>query len=169
VFCVTANYFFAEHVRNDVEDFGILALTLDGDITATVACGRIGWTSHPAGGPNRMRIIGTEGSLTVDAYKSRIQVCDDEPPWTPPPISPDDPMSFWSSTQKKTHTEPKRNWVALRSKQEPPSDVSRFIDCIESGCESQMSARDGAAVVEVLMAGYLSAARGEVVSLPLPR
>jgi hypothetical protein len=32
-----------------------------------------------------------------------------------------------------------------------------------------MNARAGAAVVEVLMAGYVSAAKGEVVTLPLPR
>lgn len=169
VFCVTANYFFAEHVRNNVEDFGILALTLDGGITATVACGRIGWTSHPAGGANRMLIIGTEGALTADAYRPRIEVCTDEPPWTPPPVSPDDPMSFWDSTQKKTGTEPKKSWISLHRAESSQSDVSRFIDCLELGRESEMSARDGAAAVETLMAGYISAASGEVVSLPLPR
>jgi len=169
VFCITANYFFAEHVRNDVEDFAVMALTLDSGITATIACGRIGWTSHPAGGPNRMRIIGTEGSLIMDAHKPRIEVCSDEPPWTPPPISPTDPMSFWKSTQGETGTKPKKSWVPLHEKGESANDASRFIDCIESGRESEMSAKDGAAVVEVLMAGYVSAAEGDVVSLPLPR
>jgi len=169
VFCVTANYFFAEHVRNNVEDFGVLALTLDGGITATVACGRIGWTSHTAGGPNRLRIIGTEGSLTVDAHRTRIEVCTDEPPWTPPPVDPNDPMSFWKSTQEGAGTRPKKSWIPLHGKAELSNDASRFIDCIESGRESEMSAKDGAAVVEVLMAGYVSAASGDVVPLPLAR
>jgi predicted dehydrogenase len=169
VFGVTANYFFEEHVRNDVEDFGVLALTLDGGITATVACGRIGWMSHPAGGPNRLHIIGTEGTLTVDAYKPRVEIYADEPPWTPPPVNPADPMSFWRSTQEEVKTKPKESWVPLHSKKEPSNDASRFIDCIESGRESEMSVKDGAAVVEVLMAGYISAAKGDVVSLPLSR
>jgi UDP-N-acetyl-2-amino-2-deoxyglucuronate dehydrogenase len=169
VFGVTANYFFAEHVRNDVEDFGVLALGLEGGVAATVACGRIGWTSHPAGGPNRLHIIGTEGSLTVDAHKPRIEVCADEPPWTPPPVNPADPMSFWRSTQEEVETEPKESWVPLHGKEESPNDASHFIDCIESGREGEMSAKDGAAVVEVLMAGYASAAKGDVVSLPLPQ
>jgi predicted dehydrogenase len=169
VFGVTANYFFAEHQRNDVEDFGVLALTLSGGITATVACGRIGWTSHPAGGPNRLHIMGTDGSVVVDAHKPRIEVSTDEPPWKPPPVSPADPMSFWRSTQQATGTRPKANWVPLHGPGEPPNDASRFIDCIESERESEMPAKEGATAVEILMAGYISAARGEVISLPLPR
>lgn len=169
VFGVTANYFFAEHVKNDVEDFGVLALGLDGGIAATVACGRIGWTSHPAGGPNRLHIIGTEGSLAVDAHKPRVEVYADEPPWTPPPVNPADPMSFWRSTQEEVDTKPRESWVPLHGKEESPNDASRFIDCIESGRESEMSAKDGAAVVEALMAGYASAARGDIVTLPFPR
>ncbi len=168
VFCVTANYFFAEHAKNDVEDFGVLALTLESGIVATIACGRIGYMSHPAGGPNRLRIIGTEGSLTVDAHKPRVEVSVDEPPWTPPPVDPDDPMNFWSSTQKKSDR-PKKNWIPLHGKEESPNDASCFIDCMESERESEMSAKDGASTVEVLMARYLSAAKGDVVSLPLPR
>ena len=93
VYGVTANYFFAEHAKNDVEDFGLLALTFDnplgtqlGNITATVASGRIGWMSHPQGGPNCVYLIGTEGILKIDAYQPRIEVYADEPPWTKPPI-----------------------------------------------------------------------------------
>ena len=115
-----------------------------------------------------MRIIGTKGSLTVDTNKPRIEVCADEPPWTPPQVDPDDPMNFWSSTQKKADR-PKQNWIPLHGRIDPPNDASRFIDCVESGVESEMSARDGAAVTEVLMAGYASAAQGNVVPLPLPR
>jgi predicted dehydrogenase len=168
VFCVTANNFFKEHIKNDVEDFGTLALALDNGITATVACGRIGWTSHQAGGPNRLRIIGTEGSLTVDMHKPRIEICADETPWTPQATSPHDPMSFWSSTNKETGTKPKNSWIPLH-RDESHNDASRFVDCIESGRESEMSAKDGAAIVEVLMASYLSAAKRDIIQIPLTR
>jgi len=169
VFGVTANYFFAEHAKNDVEDFGLLALTFDNNITATVASGRIGWMSHPQGGPNCVYLIGTKGTLKIDAYQPRVEVYADEPPWTKPPIHPEDPMSFWSSTQNEVNIPPRQGWVVLRDEGESLSDASRFVDCIESERESEMSAQDGAAVVEVLMAGYVSAAKGDVVSLPLPR
>ncbi len=170
VFGVTANYFFTEHVKNDTEDFGLLALALDNGISATVACGRIGYTSHPAGGPTRLIITGTKGSLTVDANKPRVEVYADEPPWTPPPVDVSDPMSFWSSTQKATEARSKGTWVNVQKKtHKPTNDVSRFIDCIELGKESEMSARESAEVVEVLMAAYISASKGDVVQLPVER
>ena len=78
-------------------------------------------------------------------------------------------MGFWSSTRKAVGAKPKRGWVALHRGGKLVTDVTRFIDCIESGRESEMSAKDAAAVVEVLMASYVSAASGEPVSLPLPR
>jgi predicted dehydrogenase len=168
LFCITANYFFREHVKNDVEDFGVLALNMENGIKATVACGRTGWSSHPAGGLNRLRIAGTEGALTFDAYKPRIEVYAHEEPWTPPLRDPTDPMSFWSSTQKKAD-KPKKSWIPVQAKGKLPNDASRFVDCIESGSESEMSAKDGAAAVEILMSGYVSAAKGDVISLPLPR
>lgn len=169
VFCATANYFFVEHKRNDVEDFGVLAMNMDNGITATVACGRIGWMSHQSSGPNKIRIIGTKGSVTIDAHKPRIEICADEPPWTPPPIDPSDPMSFWSSTQRATNTRDRNNWMPFRWENGSKSDPSHFIDYIEADRESEMSAKDGAAAVEALMAGYVSAAKGEVVTLPIPR
>jgi len=168
VFCITANYFFAEHVKNDTEDFGLLSMTLDGGITATVSCGRIGYMSHPAGGPTRLVIIGTKGSLTVDANKPRFEVYAHESPWLPPPVDPSDPMSFWNSTQKATETKPKNTWISLQQKSyESMNDVTGFIDCIESDQESPMSALESAEVVEVLMSGYVSASRGEVIKLPI--
>jgi predicted dehydrogenase len=167
VYGATANYFFAEHQRNDVEDFGLLVLTLDGGLTATISAGRIGYMSHPQGGPNRAVLVGTKGVLVFDAYHPRLEVYTNEPAWTPPPVHPADPMSFWRSTQIETNTQPKRGWIATHPN--APSDESCFVDCLVAGRESAMSAQDGAAVVEALMAGYISAARGIEVTLPLPR
>jgi predicted dehydrogenase len=169
VLCVTENYFFEEHKRNNVEDFGTISLTLDNDIISTVACGRIGWKSHPAGGRIRLLMVGTEGWLTVGPNNPRLAVYADEPPWTPPPINPDDPMSFWQSTQRESGAPPKSTWVSLYQSGQSSNDVSKFIDYIDAGKESEMSAKDGAAAVEALMAGYLSASIDDVVSLPLQR
>ncbi len=167
VFCVTENYFFEEHLKNDVEDFGLLAMMLDGDIVATVSAGRIGYTNHPSHGPMRVHLVGTEGIMLFDAYNPRVEVYTNEPHWTPPQINPDDPMGFWTSTYK--NAKPKGTWMPLQPKARHPNDAGYFIDCIECGHESEVSAKDGAAQVEVLMAGYMSASKREIVDLPVPR
>ena len=53
VFALTGNYFFADHAAVDVEDFGAMALRLEGGVTATAVGGRFGWSSHPKSGPQR--------------------------------------------------------------------------------------------------------------------
>jgi len=167
VFGATENYFFEEHLRNDVEDFGILAMTLENGIVATISAGRIGYTSHPSSGPMKIHLVGTKSLMTFNAYNPRVEVYTSETPWTPPKLNPDDPMGFWNSTSK--NAKPKRSWVPVNPSQHHTNDVSYFIDCIESNHKSEVSAKEGAAQVEVLMAGYLSAATGSVVSLPIPR
>jgi len=166
VFGSTANYFFREHIERDVEDFGLLAMTLDDDITATITGGRIGFHSHPKGGPQRMCLVGTKGVLTFDAYQPRLEVYADEPDAPPPPVNPDDPMSMWRSTPPPTPPLFKRRWVSFGDERTwSLNDASNFLDCIESGRESEMTARAAAELVKVLMAGYQSAASGDVVTL----
>jgi predicted dehydrogenase len=170
VSCITGNYVHAEHARVDVEDFGALALTLDGGITATALGGRIGWSSHPKGGPQRVVLIGSERTLTFDAWSPRIEVYNDEPDFTPPPVDPLDPMGMWAATSPEFSPPPKRRWAGLEEDRAiAAKDVAAFVDCIEQGRESELNAGFAAKVVEVILAGYRSAARGEPVTLPLPR
>jgi predicted dehydrogenase len=167
VFGTTANYFFAEHQKHAVEDFGLLACTLDGGVPVTIAAGRYGWTSHPAGGVNRLVLVGSERTALIDANGPQLEVCTDEPPWQPPAVHPEDPMSFWTSTQQEVGVQPKRAWLPVA----PPgqTDASYFVDCLDAGRDSEMSAAEAALATEVLLAGYCSAATGEVVAPPLPR
>src|SRR5439155_27293953 len=71
---VTANYFFREHQKHNVEDFGLLSGTLDDGTPVTISAGRSGWTSHPAGGVNRLLLVGTERSVLLDANRPRLDV-----------------------------------------------------------------------------------------------
>ena len=91
VSCVTGNYFYREHATVDVEDFGAMALTMQDGVTATVLGGRIGWTSHPNAGPQRIVLIGTEGTMTFDPYRPRIEVYNDSPDFVLPPLDPVEP------------------------------------------------------------------------------
>jgi myo-inositol 2-dehydrogenase / D-chiro-inositol 1-dehydrogenase len=163
VFAVTANYFFQEHQQHDVEDFGLLSGTLEDGLPVTIAAGRYGWTTHPAGGVNRLVLAGSERTVVLDANRPRLEVYTDERPWTPPNVNPDDPMGFWQSTQDEVHLQPKRTWVAVAAP--GGSDASYFLDCLDAGRDSAMSAAEAALATQVLLAAYRSAATGEVVSM----
>lgn len=156
VFAATGNYFFAEHRRNDMEDFGVALMELDGGLVATMACGRCGWRSHPMGGMSRVCLVGTEAVASIDAYRPRLEVWADENPWLPPKIHPDDPMGFWKSTFDDVEGAPKQGWVTPSGSGR--SDAAHFVDCIEQGRPSEVPAELAATVVKVLMAAYESAA-----------
>jgi predicted dehydrogenase len=164
---VTGNYFFREHQKRDVEDFGLLNGTLEGGLPITICGGRFGWTTHPAGGVNRVMLVGTERTVIVDANRPRLEVYSDAPPWTPPRRHPEDPMGFWSSTQAESGVKPKTTWTSFQ----PPasSDASAFLDCLDAGKDGEVSVVEAAHATEVIVATYLSAHKREVVTLPLPR
>ncbi len=164
VYGTTSNYFFREHQQNDVEDFSCLLLEMEEGIDATITVGRTGWSSHPSHGIHQMHLIGTEGAVTVDAFRPRLEIHSDSPPWTPPELPhPDDPMGFWSSTAQENGMQPKTDWWPVGSTMH--SDASYFLDCIEQGRESDVPADIGAHAVEVILAGYESAASAQPVPL----
>jgi hypothetical protein len=167
VFGVTGNYFFAEHQRHNVEDFGLLAGRLEDGTPVTVAGGRCGWSSHPAGGVNRVLLVGSERTLVIDANAPRLEVCDAGPAWAPPPAHPEDPMAFWQSTQDEVGARPKRAWVPVTAA--GPADPSHFLDALDAGRDGEVSAAAAAQTTEVLLAAYCSAAIGATVTLPLRR
>jgi predicted dehydrogenase len=167
VYGVTANYFFREHQKRDVEDFGLLNGTLEGGLPVTICGGRFGWATHPAGGVNRVVLVGSERTAIVDANRPRLEIYNDAAPWTPPRRHPDDPMGFWSSTQKESGVKPKTTWAPFGPP--APSDQSAFLDCLDAGRESPVSVVEAAHATEVLVATYLSAHRGQAVTLPLKR
>ncbi len=74
VYAATGNYFFAEHQKNDMEDFGQMLLELESGVIATLAVGRTGWRSHPGSGLNRTYLIGSKGTAVVDAHRPRVEI-----------------------------------------------------------------------------------------------
>ena len=165
VFGRTANYFFQEHHNCDIEDFGALVLTLEDGITATIVGGRYGWQSHAQGGVRKVHLVGAKGTLTFDASANRLEVFAAEPAFESPSPHPLDPMGMWSSTQAGIGMQPKQQWIDVSSGDDGPREFSAFIDCIENGVESEMNAEFAAHSVEIISAGYRSAASGEVINL----
>ncbi|NUQ64108.1 MAG: Gfo/Idh/MocA family oxidoreductase [Pirellulales bacterium] len=163
VWAATGNYFFGEHQANDMEDFGLLMLELESGLTATVTAGRTGWRSHPMAGVNRTTLVGSGRVATVDLDRPRWEVSNDENPWLPPRVHPEDPMGFWRSTMEEAGTVTKQAW--LPAAEETLNDAAYFLDCIEHGRPSDVSAELAASAVRVLSAAYRSAALGEGVAL----
>ena len=76
-------------------------------------------------------------------------------------------MGFWTSTQAAVHLRPKQTWLPFGPAAQ--SDASYFLDRLDAGKDSEVSVVEAAHATEVLLAGYLSASKGEAVKLPLPR
>ncbi|MEO1999009.1 MAG: Gfo/Idh/MocA family oxidoreductase [Planctomycetaceae bacterium] len=164
VYASTSNYFFAEHQRNQVEDFSCLVLQMSGGIQATIMVGRSGWKSHPSGGLHQVHLVGTERSETLCAHEPRLEIACDAPDWSLPDLPhPEDPMGFWSSTQRAGGIGEKQNWYPVVS--ESPSDAAHFLDCITANQDSDVSVAVGARALEVILAAYRSAADHNTVIL----
>jgi predicted dehydrogenase len=162
VSAVTGNYFFEQHERNDTEDFGAVSMTFDDRVVATATGGRIGWNSHPAGGPHRITISGERGMERFDAWEPRLEIYSTgEPPVLPAP-HPDDPMGMWRSTQQAAGIPRKTTYVPIADETRwYPDDIEAFLDCIEKGTEPIMSAERALGPSKVISAAYRSAASGK--------
>ena len=169
VVATTGNYFFEEHQRNAMEDFGQMLLQLDDGIVATVSAGRTGWRSHPASGLNRTTLTGSKCAMTFDAHEPRISVWADVECWVPPQRNPTDPMAMWGGAPKQDIyvARPRRSWITPVSAGK--SDAQHFLDCVEAGRNSDVPASLAARTTEVLIAAYRSSAAGVAIDLPLDR
>lgn len=164
VFGITGNYFFKEHASHNIEDFGVLVLTLEDGTPASITSGRIGWTSHPRGGVMRAILVGTEGYMLFSEAEPHVEVFNNDPPFVLPTRHPFDPMAMWSSTMRDTQPRPRNQWVPLRESPQA-ADIGCFIDCIEQNRKPDIDARAAVHHVEVIMAGYASAASGKPIQL----
>ena len=110
-----------------------------------------------------MCLVGSRGTRIVDAAEPRLEISCDAPTWRPGQPHPQDPMAFWGSSTLEAGGVHRFGWRTVGSS--GGSDASYFVDCIEAGRESDMSAAHGAAILKVLLAAYESAASGKVVSV----
>ena len=159
----TSNYFFKEHLDHDLEDFGAIVMQLADGTTATISSGRFGWSSHPLGGIQKMKLVGTTGVADFDAHQPRLEVYTSEPSFQPPAPHLLDPMGMWSSTSGETM--PKNKWKSISDQDWIEEEFTAFIDAIDKDTPIEMTAELAAQSVEVIMAAYRSAASGQVVTL----
>ncbi|MDP6666474.1 MAG: Gfo/Idh/MocA family oxidoreductase [Dehalococcoidia bacterium] len=161
VSAVTGNYFFEQHVRNGTEDFGAVTMRFQDGVVATATGGRIGWHSHPAGGPHRITVVGERGTERFDAWEPRLEVYSKTKPAVLPDPHPQDPMGMWRSTQQAAGIPRKATYTPLVDETRwYPDDVSAFLDCLEQGREPVMTAARAVRPSRIISAAYRAAANG---------
>lgn len=136
VYASADTYFFEPHRQHGVEDFGVVCLTLERGVTATIICGRSPTPDHPAGGDRIVRVHGSAGTLLVDEGRPRLTLSADPPA----------PRS--------------RGVPGLDALLAPLLDD--FVASVRTGRPPLRTARDGRALVAVIAAAYRSLASGRV-------
>ncbi len=170
VTALTGNYFFAEHIQNDTEDFGAVSMRLEGGISASMIAGRFGYMSHPGGGVQRIVLVGERATATFDSSRPRLEVYNTDPSFVQPERDEFDPMRMWSSTDERIDMMPRNRWRRLDgSRDVMADDIAAFVDCIDNQDRPLITASEAAEPIEILMAAFMSAARNKDIQLPIPR
>lgn len=156
-------YFFAEHAARGADDFGMLTLADAQGRIATLCGGRIGVATHAHGGPLRAALVGAQGSAAVDGkrpvldtfIRPRIVSADYQPPER-------DPMQ-WASSSPGVGASLAADPTGLGA------GLEDLVQALDQDRQPRYTALHGRELMEILIAGYLSAGRGEPVALPLER
>lgn len=152
--------FFPEHAQTQTEDFATLTLTDMAGRIGTLAAGRIGVASHPAGGPALARLVGTRATVTVDAKRPSLhRFLRDEIVDADHRPAPEDPMQ-WASGPAALQPPLSSDAAGLCAA------LDDFVDGLDAGRAPRYSARQARDNMAILLAGYRSmVAGGEVIDL----
>jgi predicted dehydrogenase len=125
----------------DADDLAVLALNLEHGVIATTSVGRAPTTGHPNGygGDRRLRIMGSHGTLVVDAARPALAV-----------------RGGGRTTQRYYGAE------SLRAL------VDHFVAAARGEQAPELGPFDARAALEVTLAARIAARENRLVELPLP-
>ncbi|MDQ3045517.1 MAG: Gfo/Idh/MocA family oxidoreductase, partial [Chloroflexota bacterium] len=138
VYASAGTYFFAPHREHGVEDFGMVFLTLEKGIIATIVVGRSPTPNHPTGGDYTLRLHGTAGTLIVDENHPVVTI----------------------------HAEPPARSAHSLSEAIIAPLVEEFVARVREDRQPLRTMRDGRVVIGVIEAAYRSLASGQVEPVP---
>jgi predicted dehydrogenase len=122
-----------------IDDSGVLSMTFDNGTFATLDCSWNRNQSYPTWGDVTLEIIGSAGTLTVDAFNQKINVFSDQRGFN---------YSYWGDDMD----------AAL---------IDDFVNGIREGrTQASVTGEDGMRAVEVALAAYASSRNKDTVSLP---
>jgi predicted dehydrogenase len=149
VYAAAGTYFFAPHRERGAEDFATLMLTLEGGLPVSVSTGRTGRLSHPGHGRMALRVVGTEGSMSLDGGRPAVAVYGDV-------RARDDGGAGLLGS----------GVLGVTDGFGPAAMVDHFVAVLDGKEESMLDAETGCHLAVALLAAYESAARGEAVDIP---
>jgi len=134
VYATRGAFFYA----GDADDFSVLAMTFEHGVVATTSVGRAPTIGHPNGygGDRRLRVMGSHGTITVDAAAPALSV-----------------YGTHSQTQHYYGAE------SLRSL------VDHFVGAVRGELAPELGPRDARAVLRIIIAAQTSAAENRVIVL----
>ncbi len=131
------NYFFEPHREHCVEDFGLVCLTLEHDVSATIIAGRSPTQTHVTGGDYGLRVHGSQGTLMSDETRPFLTLFAGPDERRSQPVNP-----------------------VVQAMLEPV--ITEFLACVESGDQPLRTVYDGRSQIATLEAVYRSMASGQV-------
>lgn len=137
VYVSAGTYFFAPHREHGVEDFGVVFLTLDKGIIATIVVGRSATPNHPTGGDFTLRLHGSAGTLLIDENRPVVTIH----------AGPSNPPARLGRTLAESTIAPL---------------IEEFVTCVREKRRPLRTVRDGKSVVAVIEAAYRSLTSGRV-------
>lgn len=157
VTAMTANHFFAEHLAADVDDYGSMLIEFEGGLLASIACGRVGWNSHPGRGHILATLVGRRGHARFSPDAHRIDVHTASA--SARAGSSIDPMGMWDATLAAIPSNPQTS-IEIATEC-PASDVLAFLDHLDNGTKPAIDAGRGVYHLAILAAAYRSASTGK--------
>lgn len=122
--------------EDDIDDAGLLTMEFDNNVFATLDCSWSRNKSYPTWGDVTLEIIGTNGSLSVDAFAQKMDVYNHKgAKW-----------NFWGDDMDK----------AL---------VTDFITSVREGKSPSITGEDGFKALNVALAAYESSEKKEPVKI----
>lgn len=145
VYAHMATYLHKEITKQ--EDHVIVILEFEG---GAIAVCESSWALK-GGMDSIAEAYGTEGVIYADLLRGMGLKCYSEHGFMPNPFE----SKGWSFPDYEW------NW-----NNGYPQEMAHFVDCIRTGSEPRESGKDGRVVLEIMLAGYHSAATGKKVNLP---
>jgi predicted dehydrogenase len=136
VYATVGSFFYDDQA----DDFSVLALNFEHGVVATTSVGRAPTRDHPYGygGDRRLRLMGSHGTLVLDAGKPSLKVYSGQP-----------------TTERYYGAESLRGLV------------DHFVASVRGRQTAELGPRDARAALEITLAARISAADRRVVDLPL--
>jgi predicted dehydrogenase len=137
VYASAGNYYFEPHREHGVEDFGLVCLTLERGVSATIIAGRSPTKAHTASGDYQLRVHGSQGTLVADETRPYLSI-------------------FADPSGRRSQP----SFAVAQALLEPV--IGDFLDCVRNGGQPLRSVHDGRGQIAAIEAAYRSLESGQV-------